>query len=110
MATGIRAKFYHSKTWEKTAKAYKKAIGGLCERCYEKGIIEPGVIVHHKIYLTNENLNNPDISLSFDNLELLCRQCHADEHTTQTRKERDKNKRWQIDESGSVIIKETENI
>ena len=43
-----------------------------CVRC---GAI--GEIVHHKIHLSPENIDNPDISLSEDNLELLCRDCYA---------------------------------
>lgn len=103
MASGIRQQFYQSKRWENTAKTYKKSRGGLCERCLANGIVEPGAIVHHKIYLTDQNLNNLDISLSFDNLELLCRQCHADEHATAERK-RKKSKRWDFTESGELMI------
>lgn len=32
----------------------------------------PGAIVHHKEHLTPQNINDPDITLSEDNLELLC--------------------------------------
>ena len=103
MASGNRADFYHSKKWERTAKAYKKYIGGLCERCLARGYIEPGVIVHHKIYLTDDNLHNLDISLSFDNLELLCRQCHSDEHARSDRK-RKHSKRWDISSDGELVI------
>lgn len=52
---------------------------GLCVRCGK-----PGEIVHHKIYLTPENIGNPDISLNPDNLETLCRDCHALEHEGQS--------------------------
>ena len=110
MSRGVRADFYHSKIWETTARAYKTSVGGLCERCLQAGIIEPGVIVHHKQYLTDDNLADVDISLSFENLELLCRQCHADEHSSAKRKERNKNKRWSLDDEGNVIISEKENV
>ena len=43
----------------------------------------PGVIVHHKIHLTRDNINDMDIALGMDNLEYLCRECHALEHTEQ---------------------------
>jgi len=36
--------------------------------------------VHHKIHLTPHNIDDPNITLSEDNLELLCRECHAIEH------------------------------
>ena len=67
--------FYLSGTWRKVRDSYKKRHFGICERCGR-----PGEIVHHKKYLTPENIGNPDISLSDDNLELLCRECHALEH------------------------------
>jgi 5-methylcytosine-specific restriction endonuclease McrA len=48
---------------------------GLCVRCGR-----PGEIVHHKIHLTPQNINDPSIALGEDNLELLCRDCHAIVH------------------------------
>ena len=67
--------FYNSKTWKNKRYHIFKARHGLCERCGK-----PGEIVHHKIYLTYDNIRDPDISLSDDNLELVCRECHAKEH------------------------------
>lgn len=57
-----------------------KSVGGLCERCLAKGLIVPAEIVHHKIYLTPLNINDPSITTNFDNLEALCRKCHGEEH------------------------------
>lgn len=67
--------FYRSKAWRTTRQAYFIEKHGLCERCGA-----PGVIVHHKIYLTPTNINNPSISLNAKYLELLCRECHNREH------------------------------
>jgi len=50
--------------------------GGMCMRCHK----EAGYIVHHKIYLTPKNIEIPEISLCFDNLEYLCLSCHSQEH------------------------------
>jgi len=72
--------FYNSKAWEKCRKAYIQSVNGLCERCLKEGKYVPGIEVHHKIPLTPENINNPEITLSFDNLELLCPSCHSLEH------------------------------
>lgn len=89
--------FYTSGAWEQCRAAYRKKAGGLCERCERKGLITPGEIVHHKIHITPANINNPDITLSFDNLELVCRDCHAEIH--------EKNKkRYKVDASGRVEI------
>ncbi len=42
--------------------------------------INPGIIVHHKKELTPENINDPAVALSFDNLELLCDEHHNRQH------------------------------
>ena len=72
--------FYGSPAWQSCREAYKRSVGGLCERCLARGLIVPGVEVHHKHRLTPENLRDPSITLNWANLELLCKQCHLDEH------------------------------
>lgn len=67
--------FYKSKAWRECRDAYFVSRHGLCERCGQ-----PGKIVHHKIYLTPENIDDPDVTLNWDNLELLCQTCHNAEH------------------------------
>lgn len=89
--------FYSSKAWKECRKAYRKRVGGLCERCLKEGRISAGVIVHHKIYVTPENISRPDIILNHDNLELLCRDCHAKEHE-------ERQRRYKVDELGRVIV------
>ena len=69
----------------------------MCERCLKKGLVVPGEIVHHKIRLSPENINDPSVTLNFDNLELLCRDCHGEEHRTV-------EKRYLVDELGRVIL------
>ncbi len=105
--------FYSSKQWTKCAIAYKKSKQGLCERCLKKGLIVPADEVHHKIRLTKENINNPQISLNFNNLEALCEECHDKEHEAdrknrwKSRKQRKSStRRYAIDsKSGKVISK-----
>lgn len=87
--------FYKTWEWRRCRAAYLKKVGGLCERCAKRGLIVPAEQVHHKIKLTPENLKNPEITLSFDNLEALCKTCHQAEH---------KNKRWLCDVNGNVRI------
>ena len=91
------ASFYKSKAWQRTRAAYAKSVGGLCERCLKAGRYNAGVIVHHKVHLTPELITKPEIALSFDNLELLCRDCHGAEHGRV-------NKRWKVDELGRVVV------
>lgn len=80
MAKEFAREFYNSKAWFKCAKAYKKYRRGLCEDCLAKGLYKPGVIVHHIEQLTPVNISDPKIALGFDNLRLVCRECHAAEH------------------------------
>ena len=81
MAREFAKAFYNSKKWKMCRKAYiehRKAIdGGMCETCHEA----PGYIVHHKEELTPENINNPDIALSFQNLKFDCHICHQKENS-----------------------------
>lgn len=69
-------KFYKSNKWKKCRTAYISTRtlidGGLCEECHE----QIGYIVHHKIMLTPDNINNPEVSLNHDNLEYVCHSCH----------------------------------
>lgn len=95
--------FYKSTRWQNCRNSYFKKVGGLCERCLKAGKITAGEIVHHKIYLNENNINDPRISLNFDNLELLCRECHAKEH-----KKDENNKRYKILENGEVEMLESE--
>jgi hypothetical protein len=70
-------------------------VGGLCERCLAQGIYRPGVIVHHKCYIGPDNINDPNVTLNFSNLELLCREHHAAEHY---------KKRYALDEFGRIVF------
>jgi 5-methylcytosine-specific restriction endonuclease McrA len=72
-------KFYKSKEWVACRSSYK-AEHPLCERCLAEGRIEPTYIIHHKIYLTVENMTDPTVALNHDNLEALCFDCHNKQH------------------------------
>ena len=89
------ASFYSSRPWQDTRRAYRKSVGGLCEVCLKNGIYKPGEIVHHKIPIDPTNINNPDITLNWDNLMYVCRDCHAKIHDR-------KNRRYKVDEMGRV--------
>lgn len=67
--------FYKGKQWRKISRLYMSSRSYVCERC--GGI---GSICHHKTYITPANINNPEITLNFDNLECLCQDCHNREH------------------------------
>ena len=88
-------KFYSSKAWQHTRAAYAKSKRNLCEVCLEKGLYKPCEIVHHKVELTPDNIDNPDITLNWQNLQCVCRDCHAMIHDR-------RNLRYKIDELGRV--------
>ena len=90
-------RFYKSKTWQQCRAAYISSVGGLCERCLARGFVVPGYIVHHKEYIDVNNITDPNVLLSFDNLELLCQKCHNQEHF-------EEHKRYAINADGSVSL------
>lgn len=72
--------FYKSKAWQKCRSGYIQSVQGLCETCLKKGRVRPGKICHHTIYLTPENINDPNISLNWEYLRYDCQDCHNVEH------------------------------
>lgn len=97
MAKDFAKEFYRSTAWRKTRAYIYNKQHGICERCH--GEYGPGEIVHHKIYLTPYNIHNPAITLGEDNLELLCRICHAIEHES----ELPTDKSLMFDDEGNLI-------
>ena len=97
--------FYNSRAWKGTRRNYMQSVGGLCERCLERGIITPAEIVHHKVPLTDKNVSDLSISLGWGNLQALCRQCHAEVHEEMYESRR--KRRDRIDQNGKVIVNDT---
>ena len=98
MAKDFTNGFYGRRAWRYTAEHYKKS-KIFCERCERLGRLGvPGEIVHHKIELTPMNIDNPDITLNWNNLELLCRDCHALIHSGR------ENQRYKITQTGELIL------
>lgn len=90
--------FYKSKAWKECRDAYVHKVHGLCELCLKDGLYVPGEIVHHKIHITPENIKDPNIVLSFENLQLVCRKHHAEVHGQRTKT------RYVIKPDGSLEI------
>lgn len=67
--------FYNSIAWIKCRLAFLTSKFFICERCSGAA-----TIAHHKEYLTPENINDPSVTLNWDNLESLCQDCHNREH------------------------------
>lgn len=90
--------FYSSGAWKRCRKDYAKSVGNVCERCIKNGVIRPIDEVHHKIALTPENINDPMVTLCWDNLEGLCEKCH--------KSIRKKKKRYFVAKDGELVIQE----
>lgn len=99
--TAAAKQFYRSTQWERTRVLYIQHVDGLCERCRAAGVYTPGKVVHHKTYLNDEKLRDASIALSFDNLELLCQDCHNKEHHHS-----EPGRRYAFDANGGIINKE----
>jgi len=94
MSEGRQAEFYNSTEWKRCRESYKKSVGGLCEMCKARGKITPAKVVHHKIHLNAQNIDDVNLTLNFSNLMALCQDCHAEIHG--------KPKRYRVNADGSV--------
>lgn len=104
--------FYKSKAWERVRLNVWRKQYCLCNRC-NKPVYVAGLsdwipkekrlkgIVHHKEHLNQSNIYDDSITLSEDNLEGLCIECHNKEHNQNdvTRAE------YLFDENGNLIKK-----
>ena len=75
MAMDYARGFYNSRAWKRVQAAYMASRHYVCERC--GGVAR---IVHQRIYITPENIHDPNITLKWGNLEVLCQECHNTEH------------------------------
>lgn len=72
--------FYTSKSWRDLSYRLKIERGGKCERTGEIFADMSQLIGHHKIPLTEDNVNNPHIALNPDNIEIISFAEHNKEH------------------------------
>lgn len=101
MAQDFSKGFYSTKTWQDCRNRYAAMRGWLCEDCMKRGLYKPGVEVHHIEELTPLNIHRPEVTLNFDNLVLLCRECHKARHDKRLR-----DRRYTIAPDGEVITHE----
>lgn len=92
MAREFARAFYHSSKWIKTSKAYAVSRHYICELCGGQG-----KLVHHKIHLSEDNINDLNISLAWSNLQYLCVECHNKIHGT------GEDRKIIFDSSGDVV-------
>lgn len=69
--------FYNSTAWIKCRGGYMQSKGYVCELCGDVA-----VICHHKIHITPGNINDPNITLNWENLQAVCVECHNKIHFT----------------------------
>jgi len=84
-------RFYKSVAWQVAREIKIRDANGKCERC---GAL--GEEVHHIKQLTVLNVLDTNISLNQENLELLCKKCHNEEHKRFSKSQ-------QFDEEGNLI-------
>ena len=72
--------FYCSKPWRDLSYSLKIKANGKCNRCGETLLDFSKLIGHHKIELTEGNVDNPEIALNPELIEIICHLCHNKEH------------------------------
>lgn len=92
MAKEFAKAFYNSAAWLKTSKAFAKSKMFLCECCNR-----PGDLVHHKVWLTPMNINDPYVTLHWSNLQYVCIECHNRIHGEQD------TRQMQFDANGQLV-------
>ncbi|MFV0413314.1 MAG: HNH endonuclease signature motif containing protein, partial [Oscillospiraceae bacterium] len=104
MARDFAKKFYNTEPWLSTRDGYYTKMLGICEKCGA-----PGDEVHHIIFLTPENINDPYIALNHRNLQLLCFDCHKKIHLEAMRKAKMQQNegRFEYDKEGNIVPQRT---
>ena len=90
--------FYKSKSWQRVRDKVWRRDKGLCQECLKNGIIREGNTVHHIVPISPQNITDETITMNPDNLETVCRDCHAKIHGKYTQD------RYKVDELGRVTI------
>ena len=100
MAKDYARTFYDSQAWRRTREAYLQSKHYICEDCGGTASV-----VHHITYIKPWNVNDPSITLNWDNLKAVCEKCHAEEHSRDLKKRGGEARLNGIafDEEGNVI-------
>lgn len=102
MAREFSRHIYESRRWRKCAKAYAESKLYVCEKCHNAIPHKDGrpqrFIVHHIRPLTPDNIGDDATVYGWDNLMLLCQECHNAIHA----RGEDGGRRVCFDEDGNV--------
>lgn len=85
MAKDFSRHIYHTSEWERVRQAAWARDHGLCVECRKRGRVTAAEIVHHIDELTPANVGDPGKAYGIDNLECVCRECHATLHGARQR-------------------------
>lgn len=106
MSREFAGNFYQSRAWRKCRESYLKKVGGLCELCLKQGLYTPAAIVHHKIFLNESTIKDPNIALSHDNLQAVCHRHHEEIHENRYfLPDNRAPRRYDIAPDGTVLIR-----
>ena len=72
--------FYTSKQWRELSYNLKIERGGKCDRTGETFIDMSQLIAHHKVELTEDNIDDPNIALNPELIEIISFKEHNKEH------------------------------
>ena len=79
MAKDYATGFYSSKKWKELRKQVAEESFFICTICGKPTYSNQG-IVHHKTPITEENIDDTNITLNKNNLMYVCRNCHEALH------------------------------
>lgn len=88
--------FYKSQAWQRMREYVMKRDKRLCQDCLKQGLIVIAEEVHHIKPITEENINDVNITLNEDNLVSVCRECHKARHHSR------RQQRYFVDKFGHV--------
>jgi 5-methylcytosine-specific restriction protein A len=86
-SNGLAGNFYSSSAWLKL-RNYKRLLNPICESCEKLGLIIPFNTIDHI-----KPISEDGEALSLDNLQTLCKQCHAIKTGKETSKRKHMNNR-----------------
>lgn len=77
--------FYKSNQWQEFREIFidkelEEKGELICERCKKHIYEKSDCVLHHIVPLNESNVNDPSISVNFDNIELLHKSCHNIKH------------------------------
>ena len=73
-------RFYNSRIWRNFSKLLKIQNNYMCDKCNNVVLSTKKLISHHKIELTEDNVDDDNISLNKNNIDIICYDCHNRVH------------------------------